>query len=70
VVKRADLLEQNNTVYLVMERLQGNSLRAFLTEPKSAQWILGWLKPLLATFEQQFSQVYNSALITVHSFHK
>lgn len=52
VVKRADLLEQNNTVYLVMERLQGNSLRAFLTEPKSAQWILGWLKPLLATFEQ------------------
>ena len=52
VVKRADLLEQNNTVYLVMERLQGNSLRDFLTEPKSAQWILGWLKPLLATFEQ------------------
>jgi hypothetical protein len=41
VVKRADLLEQNNTVYLVMERLQGKSLRAFLTEPKSAQWILG-----------------------------
>lgn len=25
VVKRADLLEQNNTVYLVMERLQGRS---------------------------------------------
>jgi hypothetical protein len=46
VVKRADLLEQNNTVYLVMERLQGNSLRSLLTEPKSAQWILGWLKPL------------------------
>ncbi len=52
VVKRADLLEQNNTVYLVMERLQGCSLRTFLTEPKSAQWILTWLKPLLATFEQ------------------
>ena len=52
VVKRADLLEQNNTVYLVMERLQGRSLRDYLTEPKSAQWILGWLKPLLATFEQ------------------
>ncbi len=52
VVKRADLLEQNNSVYLVMERLQGNSLRDYLTEPKSAQWILGWLKPLLATFEQ------------------
>jgi serine/threonine protein kinase len=52
VVKRADLLEQNNTVYLVMERLDGKSLRESLTEPKSAQWILGCLKPLLATFEQ------------------
>jgi len=51
-VKRADLLEQNNTVYLVMDRLQGRKLGDYLTEPKSAQWILGWLKPLLATLQQ------------------
>lgn len=52
VVRRADLIEQNNTVYLVMERLQGKSLREYFTEPKPAQWILGWLTPLLDTFAQ------------------
>jgi len=34
-VKRADLLEQHNTVYWVMERLQGNSLRRARNGKKS-----------------------------------
>ena len=52
VVRFADLIKQHNTAYLAMERLHGNSLRVYLTEAKSAQWIIGWLKPLLDTLEQ------------------
>lgn len=52
VVRFADLIKQHNTAYLAMERLHGNSLRLYLTEAKTAQWIISWLNPLLDTLAQ------------------
>ena len=52
VVRFADLIKQHNTAYLAMERLHGNSLRLYLNEAKTAQWIISWLNPLLDTLAQ------------------
>jgi hypothetical protein len=50
--------------------LQGSSLLALLTEPKSAQWIFGWLKPLLATFEQFHNRLFSPFLFCKLTFLK
>ncbi|GAB6141937.1 hypothetical protein JCM14076_26660 [Methylosoma difficile] len=74
VVRFADLIKQHNTTYLVMERLQGNNLQAYLKTPKTAEWIIAWLKPLLETLVQLHNrQLFhrdispNNIFLTEHS---
>jgi serine/threonine protein kinase len=54
VVRYADLLQENNTAYLVMERLQGDSLRNYLQNKQqlSTRQIIMWLKPMLNTLQK------------------
>jgi hypothetical protein len=54
VVHYTALINQHNTSYLVMERLNGISLADYLSEQKqlSAQQICLWLKPLLETLQK------------------
>ncbi|MEY4767933.1 MAG: hypothetical protein RL637_572, partial [Pseudomonadota bacterium] len=62
VVRYLDLIVQNNSAYLVMERLEGNTLTKLLRTHRtlSAESICLWLRPFLETLQKLHDkQIYH-----------